>query len=81
MVRIFGELKKKGWRPLRTIEFASWDGEEYNLIGSTEHVEARMDEIRRNGRLLFAVVPPELVEGIPPPPMTSKAAISVPPSD
>ena len=25
------------------------DGEEYNLIGSTEHVEARMDEIRRNG--------------------------------
>lgn len=25
------------------------DGEEYNLIGSTEHVEARMDELRRNG--------------------------------
>ena len=25
------------------------DGEEYNLIGSTEHVEARMDDIRRNG--------------------------------
>ena len=24
VVRIFGELKKKGWRPLRTIEFASW---------------------------------------------------------
>ena len=31
---------------------ADWcyrDGEEYNLIGSTEHVEAQMDEIRRNG--------------------------------
>ena len=24
VVRIFGELKKLGWRPLRTIEFASW---------------------------------------------------------
>ena len=24
------------------------DGEEYNLIGSTEHVEGRMDELRRN---------------------------------
>lgn len=25
------------------------DGEEYNLIGSTEHVEGRLEEIRRNG--------------------------------
>ncbi|KAG8681255.1 hypothetical protein FRC09_017649, partial [Ceratobasidium sp. 395] len=29
-------LLKKGWRPLRTIMFASWDAEEYGLIGSTE---------------------------------------------
>ena len=49
IVRIFGELKKMGWRPLRTIEFASWDAEEYNLIGSTEHVENRIDDLRRNG--------------------------------
>ena len=49
VVRIFGDLRKLGWRPLRTIEFASWDGEEYNLIGSTEHVEARMEDLRRNG--------------------------------
>ncbi|KAA6415387.1 MAG: glutamate carboxypeptidase Tre2 [Lasallia pustulata] len=49
VVRIFGELKERGWRPMRTIEFASWDGEEYNLIGSTEHVEARMEDLRRNG--------------------------------
>jgi hypothetical protein len=45
---IFGDLVAKGWRPLRTIEFASWDGEEYNLIGSTEHVENNMDELRAN---------------------------------
>lgn len=25
------------------------DGEEYNLIGFTEHVEGRLEEIRRNG--------------------------------
>jgi Peptidase family M28/Transferrin receptor-like dimerisation domain/PA domain len=49
IVRIFGELRQLGWRPLRTIEFASWDGEEYNLIGSTEHVENRQDELRRDG--------------------------------
>ena len=49
VVRIFGELKKMGWRPLRTIEFASWDAEEYNLVGSTEHVEARLEDLRRDG--------------------------------
>ena len=49
VVRIFGELKKKGWRPLRSIEFASWDAEEYNLVGSTEHVEARLEDLRRDG--------------------------------
>lgn len=30
---------KAGWKPLRTIVFASWDGEEYGLVGSTEWVE------------------------------------------
>jgi hypothetical protein len=49
VVRIFGELRSLGWRPMRTIEFASWDGEEYNLIGSTEYVEAREEYLRQNG--------------------------------
>ncbi|CZR61704.1 probable glutamate carboxypeptidase 2 [Phialocephala subalpina] len=48
VIRIFGDLVQRGWRPLRTIEFASWDGEEYNLIGSTEHVESNMDKLREN---------------------------------
>lgn len=48
VVRIFGELLSYGWRPYRTIEFASWDGEEYNLIGSTEHVEKDIDALRAN---------------------------------
>ena len=49
VVRVLGELTAMGWRPLRTIEFASWDGEEYNLIGSTEHVENRIFDLRRDG--------------------------------
>ncbi|KAF5391031.1 hypothetical protein D9757_004051 [Collybiopsis confluens] len=35
-VRGLGALIKKGWKPLRTILIASWDAEEYGLIGSTE---------------------------------------------
>ncbi|MGA3209891.1 MAG: M28 family metallopeptidase [Terriglobales bacterium] len=34
-----GELLKSGWRPQRTILFASWDGEEQGLVGSTEWAE------------------------------------------
>jgi N-acetylated-alpha-linked acidic dipeptidase len=34
-----GALIKQGWRPKRTIIFASWDAEEEGLIGSTEWVE------------------------------------------
>jgi len=48
VARVLGELRMQGWHPLRTIEFASWDAEEYNMIGSTEHVEANMEEIRAN---------------------------------
>ncbi|UKZ75484.1 hypothetical protein TrVFT333_003170 [Trichoderma virens FT-333] len=38
-VRSIGKALEAGWKPLRTIVFASWDGEEYGLIGSTEWVE------------------------------------------
>jgi N-acetylated-alpha-linked acidic dipeptidase len=34
-----GALLKQGWRPRRTMIFASWDAEEEGLIGSTEWVE------------------------------------------
>lgn len=49
VVRIMGTLKERGWRPLRTIEFASWDAEEYNLIGSTEFVENNIELLREDG--------------------------------
>jgi N-acetylated-alpha-linked acidic dipeptidase len=40
-----GDLLKSGWRPKRTLIFASWDGEEEGLIGSTEWVEQHDSEL------------------------------------
>ncbi|TRY59122.1 hypothetical protein DNTS_009563, partial [Danionella cerebrum] len=38
-VRAAGKLMKRGWRPRRTLIFASWDAEEFGLLGSTEWAE------------------------------------------
>jgi N-acetylated-alpha-linked acidic dipeptidase len=40
-----GELLKSGWRPKRTMIFASWDGEEEGLMGSTEWAEQHESEL------------------------------------
>ncbi|XP_041461440.1 N-acetylated-alpha-linked acidic dipeptidase 2-like [Lytechinus variegatus] len=37
--RVFGKLKREGWRPRRTLMFCSFGGEEYGLIGSIEWTE------------------------------------------
>ncbi|XP_007538607.2 N-acetylated-alpha-linked acidic dipeptidase 2 [Erinaceus europaeus] len=39
IVHSFGNLMREGWRPRRTIIFASWDAEEFGLLGSTEWAE------------------------------------------
>nr|XP_057936077.1 N-acetylated-alpha-linked acidic dipeptidase 2 [Doryrhamphus excisus] len=39
VVRSAGKFVSKGWRPRRTIIFASWDAEEFGLLGSTEWAE------------------------------------------
>ncbi|GAB5577314.1 N-acetylated-alpha-linked acidic dipeptidase 2 isoform X4 [Prionailurus iriomotensis] len=39
IVQSFGKLMGRGWRPRRTIIFASWDAEEFGLLGSTEWAE------------------------------------------
>jgi len=44
-VRGAGVLLKQGWKPKRTIIFASWDGEEEGLIGSTEWAEQHAGEL------------------------------------
>ncbi|KAG1884088.1 Zn-dependent exopeptidase [Suillus subluteus] len=48
VVRGLGALYKRGWKPLRTIVIASWDAEEYGLIGSTEWGEDFADWIQEN---------------------------------
>jgi N-acetylated-alpha-linked acidic dipeptidase len=42
-----GALAKAGWRPARTIVYASWDGEEAGLLGSTEWAEAHDKELKK----------------------------------
>jgi N-acetylated-alpha-linked acidic dipeptidase len=41
-----GALARTGWRPKRTIVYASWDGEEPGLLGSTEWAEQHADELK-----------------------------------
>ncbi|KZT06419.1 Zn-dependent exopeptidase [Laetiporus sulphureus 93-53] len=48
VIRGFGALYKSGWRPLRNIVIASWDAEEYGLIGSTEWAEDFPEWISEN---------------------------------
>merc|ERR1712016_19924 len=45
MVRSFGKLKNEGWRPRRTIIFASWEAEEYGLEGSYEGVYQHLTKV------------------------------------
>ena len=44
--KALGGLLKTGWRPDRTIVYASWDGEEPGLLGSTEWVETHAAELK-----------------------------------
>jgi N-acetylated-alpha-linked acidic dipeptidase len=45
--RSLGELLKSGWKPRRTIVIASWDGEEWGLLGSTEWAEKHREELTK----------------------------------
>ena len=48
-MRVLGELVHSGaFRPRVEIRFASWDGEEFGLIGSTEWCEDHAEEIQRH---------------------------------
>jgi len=46
--RVLADLARAGQRPKRSIAIASWDAEEYGLIGSTEYGEEFADALRRN---------------------------------
>src|ERR1700751_2613881 len=45
--KAIGTLVRSGWRPKRTLVYASWDGEEPGLLGSTEWAETHAAELER----------------------------------
>jgi N-acetylated-alpha-linked acidic dipeptidase len=49
--KAIGALLKSGWRPKRTLVYASWDGEEPGLLGSTEWAETHAAQLERDAVL------------------------------
>ena len=49
--KAIGKLFKDGWRPRRTLVYASWDGEEPGLLGSTEWMELHAAELKAKAAL------------------------------
>ncbi len=49
--KAIGKLFKEGWRPRRTLVYASWDGEEPGLLGSTEWAETHAAELKAKAAL------------------------------
>jgi len=70
MCRALGSAVKQGWKPKRTLVYASWDAEEYGLVGSTEWADQYASEISEKAVMLLnvdvAVSGPDLdVDGVP----------------
>jgi N-acetylated-alpha-linked acidic dipeptidase len=68
--RALGEAVKAGWKPRRTLMYASWDAEEYGLVGSTEWAEDHAKELDTKAVMMLnvdsAVSGPNLdLDGIP----------------
>lgn len=49
--KAIGALLKTGWQPRRTLVYASWDGEEPGLLGSTEWAETHAEELQHKAVL------------------------------
>jgi N-acetylated-alpha-linked acidic dipeptidase len=49
--KAIGALLQTGWRPRRTLIYASWDGEEGGMLGSTEWAETHAQELQRHAVL------------------------------
>ena len=49
--KAIGVLLKSGWKPKRTLIYASWDGEEPGLLGSTEWAETHAEELQHKAVL------------------------------
>ena len=53
--RAIGDAVKHGWKPRRTLVYASWDAEEYGLVGSTEWAEEHAKELDEKATLVLNV--------------------------
>ena len=47
VARCLGQLAKEGYHPKRTIVFASWDAEEFGILGSAEWAEELKTELQQ----------------------------------
>lgn len=68
--RVLGQAWRDGWRPRRSLVYASWDAEEYGLVGSTEYAEQFGPKLQKEVALMLnvdsAVSGRELdLEGVP----------------
>jgi N-acetylated-alpha-linked acidic dipeptidase len=55
MCRAIGSAVRAGWKPRRTLLYASWDAEEYGLVGSTEWAEEHARSLGEKAVLLLNV--------------------------
>ena len=55
MCHALGEAVRHGWKPRRTLVYASWDAEEYGLVGSTEWAEDHAEEVNQKAALMLNV--------------------------
>ena len=46
LARVLAELRREGFCPVRTLQLAFWDAEEFGLIGSTEYAEQEASVLR-----------------------------------
>ena len=53
--RAIGTAFKAGWKPRRTLMYASWDAEEYGLVGSTEWADEHAQELDEKAVLMLNV--------------------------
>ncbi|KAM3556390.1 hypothetical protein MY1884_005075 [Beauveria asiatica] len=56
VVRSYGAAYRQGWRPLRTIVFASWEGEELAQLGSLLWIQDHLDWLRATAVAYLNVV-------------------------
>lgn len=56
VIRSFGVALRQGWRPRRTLVFASWEGEEFGQVGSLAWINENMPWLNATGAAYLNIV-------------------------